>query len=188
MLVKCEATVGDFEIEVHVNWSPNGAARFLDLVRTGFFTNMPLFRAVKGFLVQFGISLDPEQNNKWASNIPDDPYPEGVPFRKGLMAFAGYGKDSRGTQVFIGYEGAAGLGHSPWETPFGDVVKGMENVEAIFSGYGDDVDQGQLHSKGAAYLTEKFPMLDYIHKCYVKRRKLQPLQTASGGTGAAFTS
>ncbi len=49
--------------------------------------------------------------------------------------------DSRSTQVWIGYEGAAGLGKSPWETPFAEIISGMENVDAIYGGYGDKPDQ-----------------------------------------------
>lgn len=169
--VKCEATTGDWEVEVHPSWSPNGAQRYLDLVRSGFFTNMPLFRAAKGFLVQFGISMDKEQNLRWQETIQDDPFPIGVQMGKGIMAYAGYGKNSRATQVWIGYEGAAGLGHSAWETPFAQVVHGMENVEAIYSGYGDNVDQGELHTRGLEYVRKEFPKLDFIHKCYIVRRR-----------------
>lgn len=34
-----------------------------------------LFRAVPGFLVQFGINLDRKKNEKWAETIADDPFP-----------------------------------------------------------------------------------------------------------------
>ncbi len=73
--VICEATCGRWEVEVHPSWSPNGAKRYLDLVADGFFDNTPLFRAVPGFLVQFGISMDAAMNNKWSANIQDDPFP-----------------------------------------------------------------------------------------------------------------
>lgn len=106
---------------VHPAWAPLGARRFLRLVHAGFFNNIPLFRVVPGFLVQFGISLDPDMNSRFAEQLKDDP-PLGISFRKGLMAFAGYGVNSRSTQVFIGYEGAAGLGNAPWETPFAEVL------------------------------------------------------------------
>ncbi len=106
---------------MHPAWAPLGARRFLRLVHAGFFNNIPLFRVVPGFLVQFGISLDPDMNSRFAEQLKDDP-PLGISFRKGLMAFAGYGVNSRSTQVFIGYEGAAGLGNAPWETPFAEVL------------------------------------------------------------------
>ena len=42
-------------IAVHPAWSPRGAARFLDLVNTGFFDGVALNRVVPRFLTQFGI-------------------------------------------------------------------------------------------------------------------------------------
>lgn len=38
-----------FIIEVHHDWAPLGAARFMDLIDDGYFTNCALFRAVKNF-------------------------------------------------------------------------------------------------------------------------------------------
>jgi cyclophilin family peptidyl-prolyl cis-trans isomerase len=73
--VQCDSTAGSWTVEVHPSWSPNGAKRYLDLVEDGFFDGSPLFRAVPGFLVQFGISMKPGMNEKWNSNIQDDPFP-----------------------------------------------------------------------------------------------------------------
>lgn len=56
-LVCCQTTAGILNFEVHPSWAPNGAARFLQMVDEGFFsTQVPLFRALKGFLVQFGLA------------------------------------------------------------------------------------------------------------------------------------
>jgi peptidyl-prolyl cis-trans isomerase A (cyclophilin A) len=70
--------IGDWVIEVHPSWSPNGAKRYLDLVKDKFYDGVPLFRALPGFLVQFGISMDPAMNNKWKETIEDDPFPFNV--------------------------------------------------------------------------------------------------------------
>lgn len=80
VLVRCESTAGSWTAEIHPSWSPNGAKRYLDLVEDGFWTNIPLFRAVPGFLVQFGISMDKEKNSKWQETIADDPFPIGQVF------------------------------------------------------------------------------------------------------------
>ena len=54
------------------------------------------------------------------------------------MSFAGSGKNSRTSQLFIAYDKSQSLGNSPWETPFGEVVEGMEStVRKFHSGYGD---------------------------------------------------
>eukprot|EP00798_Chlamydomonas_sp_ICE-L_P022137 gene22137-29199_t len=146
--------VDGFENVEHI-YSGYGATRYLEMVADGFFDNMPLFRAIPGFLVQFGISTNHSMNAKFHTNIEDDPFPSYVKMKKGIMAFVGYGKNSRSSQVWIGYEGAAGLGHSPWETPFGEIVTGMSNVEHIYGGY-----------DGANYV-KQFPKLDFIKSCYI---------------------
>ena len=58
--VACLTTKGEILIEVYPDWAPRGAARFLDLVRAGFFTDIAMFRTVEGFLSQFGISDKPK--------------------------------------------------------------------------------------------------------------------------------
>ena len=56
-LVCCNTTKGTLNIEVHTSWAPIGAERFLHMVNNGFFsTKVGLFRALKGFLVQFGLA------------------------------------------------------------------------------------------------------------------------------------
>src|ERR1700688_5236709 len=47
-------TKGDFVVEVHRDWSPNGADRFYNLVKNGFFDDVRFFRVMSGVLVQFG--------------------------------------------------------------------------------------------------------------------------------------
>ena len=52
--------------------------------------------------------------------------------------------------------------------PFGQVVSGMNVVDALYSGYGEGAprgagpEQGRLQSEGNAYLIREFPKLDYI--------------------------
>lgn len=59
-LVCCRTTVGPLLIAVHPSWAPIGAARFMDMVQSKFFSSqVPLFRALKGFLVQFGLAGKP---------------------------------------------------------------------------------------------------------------------------------
>jgi cyclophilin family peptidyl-prolyl cis-trans isomerase len=92
---------------------------------------------VPKFLVQFGISYSKDKElQKFAhTSIPDDP-PQGRKFQKGTISYAGSGENSRTSQIFISYGSAPSLGNEKWETPVGEVIEGMENIEALYS-YGD---------------------------------------------------
>ena len=57
---KFDTTKGVFVVEVHRDWAPNGADRFYNLVKNGFYDNVRFFRVISGFMVQFGISGDPK--------------------------------------------------------------------------------------------------------------------------------
>src|SRR5437660_1383893 len=52
---RLNTTKGAIVIHVTRAWAPNGADRFYNLVRAGFYTDAPFFRVVPGFMVQFGI-------------------------------------------------------------------------------------------------------------------------------------
>lgn len=130
-IVKCTTSSGDITMRFHREWSPNGYDRATSLFERGYYNHSHFFRVVKHFLVQFGISYTDDAELKRFANsaIPDDPKREDLmPFREGYLSFAGSGPNSRTSQLFIAYDRAGGLGNSPWETPFGEVVEGMENV------------------------------------------------------------
>jgi len=118
-------------------WSPNGYDRAIELYERNFFDGSHFFRAVPNFLVQFGISYteDKELLHFAEKSIPDDPH-VGRPFERGTISFAGSGDNSRTSQMFVSYGSSSSLGEAKWETPMGEVIEGMENVEAFYS-YGD---------------------------------------------------
>src|SRR5262249_62351125 len=49
---KFTTTKGDFVIEVTRDWAPNGADRFYNLVKIGYFNDIAFFRNIEGFMVQ----------------------------------------------------------------------------------------------------------------------------------------
>jgi peptidyl-prolyl cis-trans isomerase A (cyclophilin A) len=166
---KFTTTKGDFVVEVHRDWAPNGADRFYNLVKLGFFDDTRFFRAVDGFMVQFGISGDPAVNTKWQNaGIPADPLKQSN--KRGYVTFAQRNTpDSRSTQVFINYADNAQLdGMTPPFPPFGQVTQGMDVVDSLYKGYGEGAprgagpDQGLIQSQGNAYLDAKFPKLDGV--------------------------
>ncbi len=62
---KFDTSKGTFVIEVHRDWAPNGADRFYNLVKNGFYDNARFFRVISGFMVQFGINGDPKLSAVW---------------------------------------------------------------------------------------------------------------------------
>ncbi len=154
-------TKGPFTIKVTRAWAPHGADRFYNLVRAGFFTDIAFFRVVPGFMVQFGISSNPAVSRVWANaNITDDPVKESN--TRGMVTFAQTSaRNSRSTQFFINYGDNSRLNADRF-APFGEVTKGMEVVDKIYSGYGEQPDQGLITAQGKAYLDKSFPRLDRI--------------------------
>ena len=159
-------TKGDFVVEVHRDWAPRGADRFYNLVKIGYFDDTAFFRAVQGFMVQFGINGSPAVNDKWhVADIQDDPA-AGQSNRRGFITYAMGGPNTRTTQVFINYGDNANLDGMGF-TPFGKVIEGMETLDSLYKGYGDGPpsgagpDQGRVQTEGNAYLKKDFALLDY---------------------------
>lgn len=169
--VKFETTKGDFVIEVHRDWSPNGAARFYELVKAGFYDDCRFFRVIrkppKDFMVQWGINGDPKVMDKWRdANIPDD-RPSGANRQSNQRGFVTFAKanfpNSRSTQVFVNYTDNSFLDADGF-TPFGKVLSGMEVLESLNSKYGEEASgqQGRIQQEGNAFLDKAFPGLDSI--------------------------
>ena len=53
--VKLETTKGDVIIEVTRAWAPNGADRFYNLVKIGYYDGAVFFRVVESFMAQVGM-------------------------------------------------------------------------------------------------------------------------------------
>jgi len=168
--VKLDTTRGDVFVEVHRAWSPYGADRFYELVKSGFYDRCKFFR-VAGFVVQFGINGDPHVNAKWLNrNIPDDKYKRRDPDRhsngRGYLTFAkGKIANSRTTQIFINCVNNAQLDRQGF-TPFGVVLSGMSEIDSLYSGYGEEptASQDRMELEGDSYLNAAFPRLDSIKK------------------------
>ena len=170
---KFDTSKGTFVIEVHRAWAPNGADRFYNLVKSGYYNDVRFFRVIKGFMVQFGISGNPDLNAVWReARIPDDDVTESN--QRGYVSFATGGPNTRTTQVFINFGNNNGLDGQGF-SPFGQVVSGMNVVDALYGGYGDGgkggngPNQGRLQGRGNAYLNADFPKLDYIKKATIEQ-------------------
>lgn len=166
--VKFATTKGDITIEVTRAWSPNGADRFYNLVKAGFFKDIAFFRAISGFMCQFGIHGDPAVSAVWReAKIPDDKG-GAASNKEGMVTFATAGPNTRTTQLFINLTDENNRLDSMGFTPFGKVVEGMEAVKRLNTEYGEGAPQGRgphqgkVQMMGNAYLKKEFPNLDYI--------------------------
>lgn len=162
--VKFETSKGNFVVEVHPDWAPLGAARFKDLVQDRYFDGARFFRVLPGFVVQFGLAADPAKTKKWDKPIKDDPVLRTN--RIGSIVFATAGPETRTTQLFINLASNQRLDDQGF-APFGQVTEGMEVVQKIYPGYGERPDQGDITSRGNAYLSKEFPNLDYIRRARI---------------------
>ena len=156
---------GPFTVEVTRALAPRGADRFHQLVEAGVFTNARVFRVVPGFVAQFGVNGDPGVNADWsATSIPDDSVR--TTNAKGTIVFATAGPNTRSTQLFINLADNPQLDRMGF-APIGRVVDGMSVVESLYSGYGEEPDQGRIAAEGNRYLARTFPKLDSITRAKV---------------------
>jgi len=163
---------GDFVIEVHRDWAPLAADRFFNLVKYGYYNETRFFRVVRGFMAQIGISGKPELNATWREQrIADDPVKKSN--LRGFVSFATAGPGTRTTQFFINYVDGNSRLDSMGFAPFGQVVSGMDIVDALYAEYGEGApqgrgpSQGRMQEEGNAYLQRDFPQLDYVKEATI---------------------
>ncbi len=170
---KFDTTKGTFVVEVHRDWAPNGADRFYNLVKNGFYDNVRFFRVISGFMVQFGIHGDPKISAPWReAQLKDDPVKQSN--KRGYITYAMAGPNTRTSQVFINFGDNASLDGQGF-SPFGRVVTGMEVVDKLNAEYGEGAprgrgpDQSRMQMEGNAYLTKDFGRLDYVMKATIEK-------------------
>jgi peptidyl-prolyl cis-trans isomerase A (cyclophilin A) len=165
-----DTTKGAFVIEVHRDWAPNGADRFYNLVKNGFYDGVRFFRVLDGFMAQFGMSGDPSVQRQWTNaTIPDDPVKESN--KRGYVTFAKSAlPNSRTTQIFINFVDNTNLDKDGF-APFDQVVTGMDVVDTLHTGYGRQnvPDQFQITKEGEAYLKREYPLLDMVKTATIER-------------------
>jgi homoserine O-acetyltransferase len=131
---------------------------------------------IKNYIVQFGVPRDSGLARLWYTNtfLDDSIHQSNI---RGTFAFAMRGPNDRTTQIYINLADNVrndGQGFSP----FGRVVEGMDVVENLYNGYGDNSGggvragkQGPLLSGGNAFVDREYPRVDHlIHATIIDRR------------------
>ena len=117
--------------------------------------------------MQFGLPADPQLGQAWSSQLlPDDPVRH--PNRRGTVAFASAGPNTRTTQLFINLADNVrldGLGFSP----IGQVAEGLGIVDSLYGQYGERPSQDSIRLQGDPYLRRAYPNLDRIRAATIVR-------------------
>ncbi len=165
--VRVATAKGAFVLELNREWAPRGVDRFLELVNTRFFDDSRFFRVREKYIAQFGIAGDPAVTRKWVDRyiLDDSVRTSNV---RGTFAFAMTGPNLRNTQVYINLVDNPQLDAQGF-SPIGRVVEGMDVVDRLYSGYGEDAGGGlrlgkqqRMLEEGNKHLDAEFPKLDKL--------------------------
>jgi peptidyl-prolyl cis-trans isomerase A (cyclophilin A) len=156
-----ETSKGNFTVRAHRDWAPNGVDRFHYLVSHGYYDDARFFRAINGFMAQFGLHARPEVTAVWQEmRIPPDSVRMGN--TRGRVSYAmGRSPDTRTTQLFINFGDNSRLDATGFAA-FAEVISGMDVVDMINTEHGEMPNQGSISTSGNEYLDSEFPNLDYI--------------------------
>jgi cyclophilin family peptidyl-prolyl cis-trans isomerase len=168
-----ETSEGEVVIAVTREWAPNGADRFFNLVRLGYYDDARFHRTVPDFIVQFGLAGKPAVSRAWREQfIPDDTVV--VSNTRGRVAFAFTEPGTRATQVFISMVELSRLDDGGF-APFGEGAEGMDVVDRLYSGYGEDSggglrggDQSSIFAEGNAWLDREYPELSRLVRARIR--------------------
>lgn len=171
--VTFETSRGPFDIEFVRAWSPVAVDRVWALAGMQYWEGSRIYR-VNDRYVQWGYSGQPALDAEWVqSGIPDEPARSSN--TRGSVSFARGGPGSRSTILFINRGDNSNLDDLAWNgvvgfPPVGRVVSGMEAVDQLYSGYGDDPMQWEdsIAVRGNTFLDREYPLLDSITGVFVR--------------------
>lgn len=165
--VEFVTSAGTFEVEFVPEWSPVAVERVRDLVENGFWQGARFYR-VNDQYAQFGYSGRPALDAEWIeAGLPDEPARSSNV--RGAVSFARGGPGSRGAILFINRVDNTHLDDLEWRgvlgfPPVGRVVSGMDVVDALHGGYGEETMEWEdsIATVGNAFLERAYPELDSI--------------------------
>lgn len=167
-----ETSQGDFEIEFRRELSPKAVDRVYQQIKHKFYDNVVFYRVVPNFVAQFGHMDSTATANNWDRiKVVDEPVKESN--TKGTISYARAGVNSRGNHLFINLKDNKRLDTIFYNKvkgfpPLGKVIKGMDVVEKLYSGYGNQTMKvyDSLAVNRKVFL-KMFPKLDSIRKVLI---------------------
>ena len=170
-----ETSKGAFDLLITREYSPLAVDRFYQLLKHHFFNNTLFYRVIPNFVAQFAVSDTAVRKNWRAFPVPDEKVISSN--TRGTISFARDGKDDRGFALFINLKENPKLDTQTVKgvigyPPLGKVIRGMEVVDSLYSGYGDKPrkQERNLYRNRSAFL-DSFPKLDLIKKAYILKNK-----------------
>ncbi len=122
---------GPVVIALRPDLAPGHVARIKELARRGFYDGIVFHRVIPGFMAQTG---DPKGTGTGGSDLPDlkAEFSDHKHKRGSLSMARSTSPDSANSQFFICFDEAPWLDRQ--YTAWGEVVEGMEHVDAIKKG------------------------------------------------------
>jgi len=176
-------SMGDITLQLDSMRAPKSVSNVLRYVREKHYDNTAFYRVAKGFVIQMG-SFDANGKGRGI-------HPGGVPLEanNGLSNLRGtvaLGRteepDSATAEFYINLVDNTPLDHKPDDpgnttgyAVFGQVISGMDVVDALYSGYTENAGGGmrggkqdRIFAEGNAHLDRDFPKLDRLIRARVK--------------------
>ena len=123
-----ETTLGTIVIALDAAAAPITVNNFVYLAAHHYYDGVIFHRIIKGFMCQGG---DPEGSGRGGPGYKfGDELPKPGKYQIGSVAMANAGPNTNGSQFFI-VSGPSGVGLPPLYSLFGQVVKGLDVVEAM---------------------------------------------------------
>jgi cyclophilin family peptidyl-prolyl cis-trans isomerase len=127
--VTLHTSAGQIVIELYDDDAPKTVENFRKLAADGFYDSLVFHRVIPDFMIQGGC---PEGTGRGGPGYTFEDEVNDHKIVRGALAMANAGPDTNGSQFFIVTTAAA-----PWldgkHTVFGEVVDGMDTVDAIES-------------------------------------------------------
>lgn len=162
-----ETSTGEVAVEFVRAWSPVAVDRVHELAAMGFWRGSRIYRVNERY-AQFGYSGRPALDSVWVPDgLPDEP--TRASNVRGSVSFARGGPGTRSTILFVNRSDNTNLDHLSWNgvegfPPVGRVVRGMDAIDSLYSGYGDGVMEWEdsIAALGNPFLDRSHPRLDSI--------------------------
>lgn len=135
-IVTIKTNMGDIEVELNIDSTPNTAENFKKLASSGFYEGVRFHRVIKDFMIQTGDpeSKDLSKKSMWGTGGPGYKFADELKgtekYPVGTLAMANSGPNTNGSQFFI-VTAQPGYPLPALYTVFGKVTKGLDNALKI---------------------------------------------------------